>query len=1162
MQKFIHLRLHSEFSVVDGILRIKDIVKLSQRNKMFAVALTDLHNMFGMVKFYQACRREGVKPIIGAELQLEDDSANQYKILALVKNNDGLRELNELITKSYLLNKINDIAVIRESWLLSGNYTNLIILSGGVSGDIAPMITRSNLQEARAKLLRWSQAFPDSYYVELHRIGHPDADLVVEHSVKLANELGLPLVATHPIQFATENDYIAHEVRVCVADGDQLDNDSRVSKFGEDQYFLTGEQMCERFSDIPGALQNTLEIAKRCNLTITLGKYFLPNFTPEGNLSIDNYLLNLAKAGLEQRLLEIFPDKIIRAEEQGTYLSRLEMEVQMINQMGFAGYFLIVADFINYAKQNGIPVGPGRGSGAGSLVAFSLGITDVEPLRYGLIFERFLNPDRVSMPDFDIDFCQEKRELVIEYVKQKYGEDAVSQIATFGTMSSKAVIKDVGRALSLSYGLCDSLSKLILNTPAKSYSLLDAYDKFPELKERIDDGDDEIKRLWDLSLQLEDLTRSIGKHAAGVLIAPSKLTDFCPLYLADGMQTSQLDKDDVERIGLVKFDFLGLRNLTIIQETLDNIKQLYNVDVKLSSYDFDDPGVYDLLKQGNTSAIFQLESPGMRRVLVKLEPDRFEDIIALLALYRPGPLGSGMVDDFVKRKKGEEQPDYFHEDLKACLETTYGVIVYQEQVMQISQIIGGYTLGSADLLRRAMGKKKPEEMAMHKTTFMDGAVKKGYTAKLAEELFDLMAKFAEYGFNKSHSAAYAVISYHTAYLKAHYLSCFMAATLSSELDKTDKLYELYQDCLENNLTVLPPDINTSEYRFKPIDKSTISYALGAIKGVGHGAADLILAERHKNGRFSSFSDFCLRVDKKVINKKTLESLVKAGAFDQFTANRAKLYNNIPMVLNEILRRNNNTNQASLFDGMDMADSLEEDQIPLDEFPEWEQKQMLAMEKQALGYYFSGSLFDEYKEVVKRLGITPLNQYTLDNEKVAEMLSGQLSGHRSREKPQVLVCGVINYLGSRPMKKGGKMTFVKIEDDASEIECVVFSNELDKYKPLIKIDEFVFIFGELVYDSFREQIKVTAKKIHTIDEILGDSVERVELHVNHEFDVDQLGSLVDMNGSAAVVLHYNNTEAKCKVELGKEYKFITNYKNINNLNTLVGKQRWSITCVEE
>ncbi|MDD3267523.1 MAG: DNA polymerase III subunit alpha, partial [Burkholderiales bacterium] len=831
MQEFVHLRLHTEFSITNSILRIKQAVNVASEFQMLALALTDQHNIFGLVKFYKTCRDKGIKPIIGSEINVEGNGFN-YKLIVLAKNISGYRKICEWLTRSYVENKILDVPYIKEEWLLSDPSDDVIILSGGVFGDVIHYINNNEINTLEEKVQKWRSLYGNNYFLEIHRIEHEDCRKLIENSLELSVKFNIPVVATHPVQFVSGSDAIAHEVRVCVADGEMLDDANRKSKYGNDQYLKPSNEMFELFSDIPAALYNSIEIAKKCNLEITLGTYFLPDYDTPNKEPLEEYLSIISHQGLDKRLVELFPEESERNSNEDTYRKRLELEIETIVQMGFPGYFLIVADFINWAKENDVPVGPGRGSGAGSLVAFSLGITDIDPLRYSLLFERFLNPERVSMPDFDIDFCQEKRELVIRYVQDKYGADAVSQIATFGTMSSKAVIKDVGRVLGLPYGLCDSLSKLILNTPAKSWGLMEAYNEFPELKMRIDNADDEVRRLWEMSLNLEDLTRSVGKHAAGVLIAPSKLSDFCPLYVADGMQTSQLDKDDVESIGLVKFDFLGLRNLTIIQEALENIQKLHGTLVHLSNSEFEDKKVYELLQAGNTTAVFQLESQGMKRLLVKLEPSRFEDIIAVLALYRPGPLGSGMVDDFVKRKKGEQEIDYFHDDLREVLDPTYGVIVYQEQVMQISQTIGGYTLGGADLLRRAMGKKKKEEMDKHRAIFTEGAISKNYDLKLAEKLFDLMAMFAEYGFNKSHTAAYAVISYHTAYLKAHYTSCFMAATLSSELDKTDKLYEFYQDCLENGLDIRPPDINYSEYRFKAVDDKKVYYALGAIKGIG------------------------------------------------------------------------------------------------------------------------------------------------------------------------------------------------------------------------------------------------------------------------------------------------------------------------------------------
>ena len=1149
MQNFVHLRVHSEYSITDSILKVNDIVNLAHKDSMGAVAITDLHNMFALIKFYKAARDKGIKPIVGAEVNIESRDKTFYKVLMLAKNNAGYKDICELITRSYVTNKINDIPYIKEEWLLANVWQNLIVLSGGLYGDIGQLIIQNKSTVALAKAEDWALAFPNSYYIELQRINNPGTNLVVEESLHIAHQLKLPVVATHPVQFAFAKDFEAHEVRVCVADSCQLDDEKRASKFTNEQYFMTSEEMLERFSDIPSSITNTYEIAKRCNFDITLGTYFLPNFVAPDGLELNDYLSVLAFDGLEKRLNEIYPDEIAKKEHEAMYRSRLEIEIKTIIQMGFPGYFLIVADFINWAKQNDVPVGPGRGSGAGSLVAFVLGITDVEPLRYGLLFERFLNPERVSMPDFDIDFCQDRRELVIEYVKEKYGASAVAQIATFGTMSSKAVIKDVGRVLGLPYGLCDSISKLILNTPAKSFSLKEAYTKFDDLKVKIDNADEEVERLWDLSLQLEDLTRSVGKHAAGVLIAPSKLTDFCPLYLADGMQTSQLDKDDVESVGLVKFDFLGLRNLTIIKEALVNIKSLLNIDLQLSNYDFSDPDTYKLLQSGNTAAIFQLESKGMRRVLTKLEPDCFEDVIALIALYRPGPLGSGMVDDFIKRKKGEQVADYFHEDLKICLEPTYGVIVYQEQVMQISQIIGGYTLGGADLLRRAMGKKKAEEMAKHKSIFLEGALKKGYSQELADNLFELMAKFADYGFNKSHSAAYAVISYHTAYLKTHYLTCFMAATLSSELDNTDKLYELFQDVVENEIELLPPDINKSFYHFIPIDEIRIRYALGAVKGAGRHAVEMIVEERDKNGEFIDFVDFCRRCYKTIVNKRTIENLVKAGAFDEINPNRAKLFKNINKVLEHIELIRANENQASLFDSFsgDANNTLDSLYIELDHFEEWHIREKLSMEKQALGYYFSGSLFEEYHDLVRKLDITPLSKYSIENPEMQEFIN-------SRSKEKVDVCGVINYIGSRPLKKGGKMYFVKIEDDAGEIEFVLFNDVYEEYKQLIKEDEFVFIEGELAFDQFRHEIKITAKKIYNLNTFLQQEIMNLTLHIDRGFDINKLTPMLGDDG-VKLNIHYNNGVSQCKLTVNK--KFINNYDNIKTLGGLLNNKQWSI-----
>jgi DNA polymerase-3 subunit alpha len=702
---------------------------------------------------------------------------------------------------------------------------------------------------------------------------------------------GLPVVATHPVEFLSRDDFTAHEARVCIAEGYVLADRRRPKTFTEEDYFKTQAEMAELFADFPEALENTLEIARRCNLTLELGKSKLPDFpTPDG-MALDDYLRQRARDGLAERMAVLYPDEKIRAQKYPEYSARLELELDTIIQMGFPGYFLIVSDFIIWGKHNGVPVGPGRGSGAGSLVAYAIGITDLDPLAYALLFERFLNPERVSMPDFDVDFCQDNRWRVIEYVREKYGADAVSQIATFGAMAARAVIRDVGRVLDLSYNFCDQLSKMIPSAPGKNVTLDEALEQVPELKARYE-SEEEVKELFDLARKLEGLTRNVGMHAGGVLIAPGKLTDFCPLYNAEGSDSvvSQFDKDDVEKAGLVKFDFLGLRNLTIIDLAVKYIKLLDPTwDLNLETLPLDDPAAYEIFKTANTTAIFQVESEGMKKLLVKLAPDRFEDIVAVLALYRPGPLGSGMVDDFILRKKGKQTIDYFHPDLKECLAPTYGVIVYQEQVMQISQIIGGYTLGGADLLRRAMGKKKAEEMAKHRDIMREGAKRKGYDEALAMQLFDLMEKFAEYGFNKSHTAAYAVVSYQTAWLKAHHCAAYMAATLSSDMDDTDSVKVFIEDSLKNRLTILPPDINQSVYRFLPVDRKQVRYGLGAVKGTGEGAVANILAARDQGGaegvKFRDLFDFCKRIDRRVVNRRAIEALVKAGAFDSLHANR-------------------------------------------------------------------------------------------------------------------------------------------------------------------------------------------------------------------------------------------------------------------------------------
>jgi len=929
--QFVHLRLHSEYSITDGVVRIDDAIAKASEDGMGALALTDLGNLFGLIKFYSAARSGGIKPIAGADIWLsnEQEPDQPHRMLLLVQNHSGYLNLCELLTRASLHNQHHGRAEIHPKWLLeqatkvgaqkigeqkSGQTlaSGLIALSGAHSGDVGSALLAGNPEQARALATHWQTVFDHRYFIEVQRSGHSQDEAHIQLGCQLASELQIPVVATHPIQFMKPDDFIAHEARVCIAEGELLGNPRRPKLFTENQYFLTQAQMQERFSDLPSALANSVEIAKMCNLTLTLGQARLPEFpTPKG-MALDAYLMQEAEIGLHKNLLKLYPDTEERTSIEPRYFDRLKFEVNTIAQMGFPGYFLIVADFINWAKNNGVPVGPGRGSGAGSLVAFSLGITDLDPLRYNLLFERFLNPERVSMPDFDIDFCQHGRDRVIAYVKEKYGKDAVSQIATFGTMAAKAAIRDVGRVLEQPYGFVDGIAKLVPFKPGQVVTIESAKKEEKQLAER-EKNEEEVKQLLALAQQLEGMTRNVGMHAGGVLIAPGKLTDFCPLYTQDAKDQdagviSQFDKDDVESIGLVKFDFLGLTTLTILAGAERWIKALHaeRKNWSIGDIPLDDPAAFELLKRGNTVAVFQLESRGMQGMLRDAKPDRFEDIIALVALYRPGPMD--LIPDYIKRKHGQQRVEYPDPRIEPVLRETYGIMVYQEQVMQMAQMIGGYSLGGADLLRRAMGKKKPEEMAQHRKIFREGAQNNGLTEYKADEIYDLMERFAGYGFNKSHAAAYALLAYQTAWLKAYYPAEFMAANLSLSMDDTDKIKILYDDSLHNGLKILAPDINTGMYEFTPImDEEntqqapistqqtqhrsplrTIRYGLGAVRGTGESAIQIIV-EARKTGPFKDLFDFCGRVDRRQVNRRAIEALIRAGAFDSIAGDAAKGY---------------------------------------------------------------------------------------------------------------------------------------------------------------------------------------------------------------------------------------------------------------------------------
>jgi len=1129
---FVHLRVHSEFSVVDGIVRIPDLIKRVAKLGQPAVALTDLSNIFGLIKFYKGARGAGVKPIAGCDVWLtnDDDPEKPFRLLLLVRNHQGYLNLCELLTQSFLENQGRGRAEIRREWLQGRQ--GLILLSGGRAGDIGHALDAGNAVTALSLARQWGQLFPGAFYIELQRAGADGDEAYTQAAMRLAAEAGLPVVATHPVQFLDESEFQAHEARVCIAQGEILADPRRVRRFTKDQYLLGTEEMARRFADVPSALANTLEIAKRCNLTLVLGKPRLPNFpTPDG-ISLDDYLVRLSEQGLEKRLEFLFPDAAEREAKRAQYYERLRWECKTIIQMGFPGYFLIVQDFINWGKNNGVPVGPGRGSGAGSLVAYALGITDLDPIRYDLLFERFLNPERVSMPDFDIDFCQDNRERVIDYVKMKYGREAVSQIATFGTLGAKAVVRDAGRVLDMPYLFCDGLSKLIPFNPADPWSLDRTLKDEPAFKERYEQ-EEEVRALVDLARPLEGLTRNIGMHAGGVLIAPGKLTDFCPLYCQPGQENSavsQFDKDDVEAAGLVKFDFLGLRNLTILDWAVRFVRRFNESkrDFDIMALALDDPAAYKVLCDANTTAVFQLESRGMKELLKKLRPNTFEDIIAMLALYRPGPLESGMVDDFVNRKHGRASVDYFHPDLEGTLKSTYGVIVYQEQVMLISQIIGGYSLGGADLLRRAMGKKKPEEMAKHRELFEKGAKEKGHDPDLAVKLFDLMEKFAGYGFNKSHSAAYALIAYQTAWLKAYHPTEFLAATISSDMDDTDKVQVFCRDAQDNGVQVLPPDVNASGYRFEPVDDEhtrkgrpprTMRYGLGAVKGTGQGAVEEILRSREADGPFTNLFDFCRRVNKHAVNRRTIEALIKAGAFDTIEPNRAAMLASVGTAMEAAEQAARSANQVSLF-GDDSSDVVAGE---LSKVAPWNLHAKLTEEKSALGFYFSGHLFDHWRDEVRR--IVPMPLARIEPQRDLQWMCGVLAGVRTM------------------MTRRGKMVFAVLDDGTAQVEISVFNELYEKHRSRLREDQLIIVQGKVSNDDYSGGMRIVADQLYDLQLAREARAKSLRVRLNGQADAGRLRQMLNPfraepeNGVPGVPVDivYGRDNFLCTVRLGEEWR---------------------------
>ena len=1061
---FSHLRLHTEFSVVDGTTRIDDIVKAAAKDGQPALAITDLSNLFGAVKFYKEARGKGVKPVVGVEIILEglgQDPLATSKMLLLAQNKQGYLNLSEILARAWTSNVHKAQAVVKLAWLKELN-EGLIALSGAQSGAVGQALVQGDKARAHDLALQLGTIFTHRFYLELQRAGRPEDEPHVVATVQLAARLKLPVVATHPVQFATADDYEAHEARVCIAEGEILGNPRRVRKFTREQYFKSSAQMEALFADIPSAVANTLEIARRCNLTLVLGKPQLPNFPIPGGLSIDEYFRKVSFEGLEERLAHLYPEAAKRDAERPRYVERLEFEIATILKMGFPGYFLIVGDFIQWAKANGCPVGPGRGSGAGSLVAYALKITDLDPLEYKLLFERFLNPERVSMPDFDIDFCQANRDRVIDYVKDKYGKEAVSQIATFGTMAARAAIRDVGRVLDMSYTFCDGISKLIPNKPGQHITIAGALAEVPELAERLE-KEDEVKTLLALAQKLEGMTRNVGMHAGGVLIAPGKLTDFCPLYQQPGSESavSQYDKDDVEAIGLVKFDFLGLATLTILEIAREFIMARHagQENFAFENIPLKDRATYQLFQEGKTEAVFQFESRGMQGMLRDAKPTRLEDLIALNALYRPGPMD--LIPSFVARKHGREEVEYPHPAVADMLSETYGIMVYQEQVMQTAQILGGYSLGGADLLRRAMGKKKAEEMAEHREKFRAGAAAThSIPQDKADEIFDLMEKFAGYGFNKSHAAAYSLLAYHTAWLKVHYTAEFFCANMTVEMDDTDKLKVLFEDALKMGMTFESPDVNRGTYRFEPISDTVIRYGLGAVKGTGQQAIDAIVRAREEGGPYTSLYDFCVRVDRTRLNKRSIEALIKAGAFDSLQLNRASMVASIDRAFDFANATAANANQTGLFDlGEDSHGSSTQEPELVEAMP-WGVKERLTHEKTAVGFYLSGHLFDEVAMEVRRFAKRELAD--LIDTREPQLLAGIISDFR-----------VIN--GQR-----GRLGLFKFDDKSAVLDARADEALMNANKHLFKDDELVIIMAKAMPDRFSGGLQLNVSQIWSLE----------------------------------------------------------------------------------
>ncbi len=1126
-KQFVHLHLHSEYSILDSIVQIKSLCAQVKEQAMPAVAVTDICNLFGMVKFYKAAIQNGIKPIIGSELWVEsdDDSHPYYKIVLLCQNKQGYQNLTALISQAYQCGEHLSVPLVKKSWIFDRSQ-GLIALSGAQNGDIGQALLQEAYPKAESLLKEWMSFFPNRYYLEIQRNNRAGEKPYEKNCIALANQLNCPLVATNEVVFLKKTDFDAHKARVCIQEGTTLEAYGK-GQYSEEQYFRTADEMWDLFSDIPCALENTVEIAKRCSLSLTLDISVLPSFPVPQGMTEETYLEKASLDGLEKRLAfklnKTFHDAASAEKLREIYTARLMLELSVINKMGFPGYFLIVADFIQWAKSNQIPVGPGRGSGAGSLAAYALEITDLDPMDYELLFERFLNPERVSMPDFDIDFCMDNRDRVIEYVSDRYGRSNVSQIATFGTMAAKAVIRDVGRVLGHPYGFVDKIAKLI---PFEiGITLEKALEQEQTLLKRYQE-EEEVRNLIDLAKKLEGITRNVGKHAGGVVIAPSALTDFAPLYCEKDSTNVviQFDKDDVEAIGLTKFDFLGLRTLTIIDWAVQNANRLLKAKgescIDIAHIPLDDPLTFELLKKCLTTAVFQLESRGMKDLIKRLQPDEFEEIIALVALFRPGPLQSGMVDDFINRKHGRARVEYSHPAIEPILKPTYGVILYQEQVMQIAQTLAGYTLGGADLLRRAMGKKKPEEMAKQRTIFIEGAVAREVEEKTASHIFDLMEKFAGYGFNKSHSAAYALVSYQTAWLKAHYPSPFMAAVLSADMNNTDKIVTLCEECRQCQINVISPNIQQSVYAFTVNEQHEIIYGLGAIKGVGEAAIEHIIEKRNERP-FSDFFDFCERIDGRKVNRRVLESLIKSGALDCFGQERSLLMAMLGDALQraEQLTKNLSLGQSDLF----QSESRTDERKSYQHIKPWTAEERLLGEKESLGMYLSGHPLQSVDKELKRLGV----------KKFREIVG-------SGKDQKVFVAGLVISIRTILTKNGDRMAIVMLDDRFDRFEVTVFPDGYQKFRDLILKDSLIIVEGLAGNDNFSGGIKVKTQNIYSLPMARETFAKKIKICMpNTELTQDQLKSLKEVlslqeRGNCPIYIDYQNQFANAQIKLDQKW----------------------------